>query len=62
MEKRGELELAGVRMGGGGVLEVWGRELVSERGNWDVGVSLVLKRARERVPGLFPKLAMAAAR
>ena len=63
MEERGdgELKLAGVRAGGGGILEVWGRELVSERGNWDVGVSLVLKRARERVPGLFPKLAMAAA-
>ena len=63
MEERGdgELKLAGVRAGGGGILEVWGRELVSERGNWDVGVSLVLKRAREREPGLFPELATAAA-
>ena len=34
MEERGngELELAGVRAGGGGVLEVWGGELARERG------------------------------
>ena len=30
VEKRGELELAGVRMGGGGVLEVWGGEVARE--------------------------------
>ena len=26
----GEVELVGARVGGGGVLEVWGRELVKE--------------------------------
>ena len=32
MEERGdgELELAGVRVGGGGVLEVWGGEVARE--------------------------------
>jgi len=64
MEERGdgELELAGVRAGGGGVLGVWGRELAREQGDWNVVVSLVLKRAREGEPGLFPELATAAAR
>ena len=35
VEKRGdsELELAGVRVGGGGVLGVWGGELARERGD-----------------------------
>ena len=56
MEERGdsELKLAGVWVGGGGVLEVWGGELVRERGDWDAGVSLVLKRMRGGEPGLFP--------
>ena len=64
MEERddGELELAGVRAGGGGVLGVWGGELARERGDWNVVVSLVLKRAREGEPRLFPELATAAAR
>ena len=64
MEKRGdgELELAGVRVGGGGVLGVWGGELVRERGYWNAGVPLVLTRTREVEPGLFPELATAAAR
>ena len=64
MEMRGdgELELAGVLVGGGGVLGVWGGELARERGDWNVVVSLVLKRAREEEPGLFPELATAAAR
>ena len=44
----GELKLAGVRAGGGGVMESWGGKLARERGNWDAGVSLVLKRVRER--------------
>ena len=57
----GEPKLAGVRASGGGVLEVWGGKLARERGNWDAGVSLVLKHAREREPGLFPELATAAA-
>ena len=33
----GELELAGIRAGGGGVLGVWGWELVRERGERDAG-------------------------
>ena len=63
MEERGdgELKLASVRAGGGGVLEVWGGELVRERGDWDAGVPLVLKRTRGREPRLFPELATAAA-
>ena len=57
MEKRGdgELELAGVRVGGGGVLGVWGRELARERGDWNAGVPLVLKHAREWVTGALPR-------
>ena len=64
MEERGdgELELAAVRAGGGGVLGVWGGELAREREDWNAGVSLVLKRVREGEPGLFPELATAAAR
>ena len=63
MEERGdgELKLAGVRAGGGGVLEVRGGGLVRERGDWDAGVPLVLKRTRGREPGLFPELATVAA-
>ena len=49
----GELKLAGVRVGGGGVLGIWGGELARERGDWVAGVPLVLKRAREGDPGLF---------
>jgi hypothetical protein len=44
----GELKRAGVRSGGGGVLEVRGGELVRERWYWDAGVSLVMKRMRRR--------------
>ena len=64
MEERGngELKLAGVRAGGGGVLEVWGGGLARERGNRDAWVPLVLKRTREGEPGLFPELATVAAR
>ena len=58
----GELELAGVRVAGGGVLGFWGRELVRERGDWVAGLPQVLKRARDGEPGLFPELAMATAR
>ena len=63
MEERGDgdLELAGVRAGGGGVLEVWGGELARERGKRAAGVPLVLKRKREGEPGIFPELATAAA-
>ena len=63
MEERGngELKLAGVRAGGGGILEVRGGGLARERGDWDAGVPLVLKRTRGREPGLFPELATAAA-
>ncbi|XP_039815094.1 translation initiation factor IF-2-like [Panicum virgatum] len=56
-----ELMLAGVRAGGGGVLEVWGGELPRERGDWDAGVPLMLKRTRGREPGLFPEIATATA-
>ena len=64
MEERGdgELKLAGVRAGGGGVLEVWGGELARERGERKAGVFLVLKRVREGKLRLFPELATAAAR
>ena len=63
MEERGdgELKLVGVRAGGGGVLEVRGGELARERGDWDAGVLLVLKRTRGGEPGLFLELATAAA-
>ena len=63
MEERGdgELKLAGVRVGGGGVLEVRGGELAREQGDWDAGVSLVRKRTRGGQPGLFLELATAAA-
>ena len=57
----GELKLAGVRAGSGGVLEVRGGELARELGDWDVGVPLVLKHTRVGEPGLFPELATAAA-
>ena len=49
-------------MGGSGVLGVWGGELARERGDWNAGVPLLLKRAREGKLGLFPELATAAAR
>ena len=64
MEERGdgELELACVLVGGGGVLGVWGGELAREQGDWNAGVPLVLKCAIEGKSGLFPKLATAAAR
>ena len=64
MEERdtGELELAGVRVDGGGVLGFWGGELARERGDWNAGVLLVLKRMREGETELFPELATAAAR
>ena len=64
MEERGdgELELAGVRAGGGGILEIWSSEVAREGGDWNAGVPLVLKRTREGKPELFPKLATAAAR
>ena len=64
MEERGngELKLAGVRAGGGGILEVWGGGLARERGESDVRVPLVLKCTKEGEPGLFPELAMAAAK
>ena len=57
VEKRGdgELELAGVRVGGGGVLGVWGGELARERGNWNAGVLLVLKCMREGETGALPR-------
>ena len=58
----GELELAGVRAGGGGVLEIWSGEVAREGGDWNAGVPLVLKRMREGKPGLFPELATVAAR
>ena len=58
----GELELASVREGGGGVLGVWGGELARERGDWNAGVLLVLKRTREGELGLFLELATVAAR
>ena len=63
MEDRGdgELKLAAIRAGGGGVLEVRGGELARELGDWDVGVPLVLKHMRVGEPGLFPELATAAA-
>ena len=62
MEDRGdgELKLAAIRAGGGGVLEVRGGELARELGDWDVGVPLVLKHTRVGEPGLFPELATAA--
>ena len=46
MEERGdgELELAGVWAGGGGVLEIWSGEVAREGGDWNAGVPLVLKR------------------
>ena len=50
----GELELAGVRVAGGGVLKFWGRELVRERGDWVAGLPLVLKRARDGEPAVTP--------
>jgi len=64
LERRvdGELELAGVRVAGGGVLGFWGRELVRERGDWVAGLPMVQKHARDGEPGLFPELAMATAR
>ena len=58
----GELELTGVRVAGGGVLGFWGGELVRERGDWVAGLPLVLKRARDGEPGLFPELATATTR
>ena len=63
MEDRGdgELKLAAIRAGGGGVLEVRGGALARERGDWDAGVPLVLKCTRGWEPGLFPELATAAA-
>ena len=51
----GELKLAGVRVGGGGVLGVWGGELARERGDWNAGVLLVLKRTREGETGALPR-------
>ena len=63
MEERGdgELKLAGVRAGGGGVLEVRGGALARERGDWDAGVPLVLKCTRGREPGFFTEFTTAAA-
>ena len=57
MEERGdgELELAGVRAGGGGDLGVWGGELARERGDWNAGVLLVLKHLREGETGALPQ-------
>jgi hypothetical protein len=51
----GELELAGVLVGGGSVLGVWGLELVRERGDWNAGVLLVLKRMRNGETGALPR-------
>ena len=51
-----------LRRRGGGALGVWGGELAREGRDWNVGVLLVLKRAREGEPMLFPELATAAAR
>ena len=44
-----------VRAGGGGVLEIWSGEVAREGGDWNAGVLLVLRRAREVEPGLFPE-------
>ena len=57
MEERGdgELKLAGVRAGGGGVLEVWGRGLARERGDWDAGGSPGAKAHERRGAGALPR-------
>ena len=64
MEERGdgELELAGVRVDGGGVLGVRGGELAREREECVAGCTLVLRCARDGELGLSPELATAAAR
>ena len=58
----GELELAGVRADGGGVLGVRGGELAREQEECVAGCTLVLRRARDGELGLSPELAKAAAR
>ena len=56
MEERGdgELELAGVRADGGGVLGVRGGELAREREEYIAGCTLVLRRMRDGELGLSP--------
>ena len=56
LERRvdGELELAGVRADGGGVLGVRGGELAREREECVAGCTLVLRRARDGELGLSP--------
>ena len=55
-------ELAGVRVDGGGILGFRGGEPERERVESNVGVFLVLLRARGEELGLCPDLATAAAR
>ena len=64
LEERGdsELELAGMRADGGGVLGVRGGELAREREECVAGMLLLLWHLRDGEAGLFPELYTAAAR
>ena len=57
MEERGdsELELAGVRAGGGGVLEIWSGEVAREGRDWNVGGSPGAEAHERREAGALPR-------